>query len=72
MRDVTEKNKVINRLIKDEIERLEKKLNENTESLHGEELGLPSKREKLERSERLIEDYKSNIDSLKEQIDLLK
>ena len=72
MRDVTEKNKVINRLIKDEIERLEKELNENTESLHGEELGLPGKREKLERSERLIEDYKSNIDSLKEQIDLLK
>ena len=70
MRDVTERNKAINKLVDNEILRLKEELNKNIRSLNSEEQGLPNLKSKLEQSENLIKDYKSNIASIENQIAL--
>ena len=70
MRDVTEKNKAINKLIDNEILRLKEELDKYIRSLKSEEQSLPDLKSKLEQSESLIKDYKSNIDSIEKQIAL--
>ena len=70
MRDVTEKNKAINKLVDSEILRLKEELDKNIRSLQSVEQSLPNLKSKLAQSENSIKDYKSNIASIENQIAL--
>ena len=70
MRDVTEKNKAINKLVDSEILRLKEELDKNIRSLQSVEQSLPNLKIKLSQSENSIKDYKSNIASIENQIAL--
>ena len=72
MRDTTTKNKRINELVKQEISRLESEFEKNTESLKRVESDIVETKRALENSESNAKIYRVNIDSLKEQIEVLK
>lgn len=72
MRDTTTKNKRISELVKQEIARLDTELDRDIASLKIDEQDILDTKKRLEKLESNIVAYKSNIDDLKEQIEVLK